>query len=115
MFKSDIGGIVEHVRELHAARPREQFRFLQGWQVADITVDGMHALADLGSFIKTGRGWGRQRKTCQRGAKVLQPQRQPASLEAGMSGKENPFSAPKIRRHFQTFQGAWPLAQSSSR
>ena len=48
-------------------------------------------------------------------AQALQPQRQPASLEAGVAGEKDFFPTPEFRFHVQTFQGALPELHKASR
>src|SRR3954471_10519420 len=59
----------------------------------------------------------RQRDPGHSGAQFLEPEREPAPFEAGMSGHENATSSVDAANvsHAQRFHGACPDAQSSSR
>ena len=49
------------------------------------------------------------------GAQALEPQAQPAALEAGVPGHEHSARAPERRVGYHVFHGACPVAQRSSR
>ena len=88
---------------------------LHGGQVTDIADDRGHAFGNAGLRKQTGLGGGGQGVACDLRSHLLQPERQPASLEAGVAGQEDAFAAPELRIHAHTFQGAWPVLHSSSR
>ena len=67
---------------------------------------------DPGLLKQTGIGRRGQRIAMHLRAQPFQPQAQPRSLEAGMSGDKHPAAAVNIAKH-QRFQGAWPLSHIS--
>ena len=73
-----------------------------------------HALANPCHLEQAGIGGGLQRIAGDFGTQALQPQRQPAALEAGWPVRKTRLPRQKCRVHCQTFQGALPLAHSSS-
>ncbi len=85
--------------------------------VADPVVDG---LLDAGGVEEHRIGIGRERVAVDVGAQVAQPQRQPAPLEPGVAGEEDPLAGVGAGEvlaggcgHHQVFQGAFPLAHRS--
>ncbi len=85
--------------------------------VAQVADDGVHARGDFGLAEKT-RVCGRiERVAGKVRAEMLQPQRKPASLEAGVPGEKNVLACPESAcgHGYQTFHGARPLRHRSSR
>ena len=87
-------------------------RVLERSRVANVALDMGDQLGEarLGEEARVGRG---KREAGDVGAELVQPQRQPAALEAGMTGDQHAAAAPGIAFH-QHFHGA-PLAHNSSR
>lgn len=88
---------------------------LQFGQVTDIPDDTGHAFANISNFEQARVGRRRQCITHHVGTHGLQPERQPTALEAGVAGQQDAFAIPKCWIHDQTFHGALPDCQNSSR
>jgi len=88
---------------------------LQGRLVAHIANDRDHAIRDAGFFKQARRGVRCQRKTGDLRAHRLQPQRNPAAFETGMTRQKDALTLPKCAVHSHTFHGALPDCQSSSK
>ena len=87
--------------------------------VAEVGDAMVHAIADVGDVEQRRRGQRCQRNAAYRCAHRLQPQRQPAPLEAGVAGQQDASALPERGLgpgiHAQVFHGALPEAHSSSR
>ena len=89
--------------------------------IADIRDVVRYAARNLREVEKAWIGLRCERKPVDIRAHFGEPERGPASLEAGMPGQQNALSSPEtgVRQpadaHFQIFHGALPLAQRPSR
>lgn len=87
-------------------------------QVADIGDVVIDQIADPRRLEQAWIGRRRQRQTRDLGPELMQPERQPATLEAGMAGDEDTPSLPAgrpDRAAHQTFHGASSRLHRSSR
>ena len=100
----------------------------QGVGVTDVDAAVLQLASQIqGSQIEgieeAGAGVGGEGHAGDAGTKLEQPQRQPAALEAGVAGEQHAPAGPEGRvraatragHQLQSFQGAWPLSQRSSR
>ena len=83
--------------------------------IADIEANVAHG--QLQQIPVVGPGLRVQRNACKLCAKLMQPQGKPTAFEAGMAGHQHASSGVSAAEslHVQTFQGARPAAQRSSR
>src|SRR5438105_248224 len=85
-------------------------RLADGVQVTEIALDVPHGFSDPRHLEERRLRVGRQRESVDRSAQLAQPEREPAALEARVSGEQDPLPAV---RAYHVFQGAWPLFHAS--
>ena len=71
------------------------YRRLQAREVANVRANGADGVCDLRLFEQARLGWRVERVSGHVGSESIQPQREPASLEAGMSGEEHFAASPE--------------------
>ena len=87
-------------------------------EVANVSEQRNHVAVNGSRIEKVRTRFGRESETNEMGSQDLEPGREPAAFEPGMSGDKNFLAAIKRSegiRHHQAFHGALPLAHSASR
>jgi hypothetical protein len=76
--------------------------------VADVALDVKDTIADAGDLEQIRSGSGSEAEARDFGPEFLEPQDEPAALEAGMAGDENPaaFIGSRSAQGFHTAHGA---------
>ena len=98
----------------HLLRARRIYQRCQRRQIADVGEMMVLAAPGAKQVIKRRLGLGRAGNARHLRPQAFQPQTEPATLEAGMTGDEDAAAGPESG-HVQTFQGAAPAFHISSR
>ena len=106
---------MEH--HLRLCPQRQSLEGLKIGEITDLVLPGLTSGPGLGELAEqVGFRFGLQGVGPHLRPQLLQPQQQPAALEAGVTGEQHPPTSPERGiQHHHTFQGAFASAQSSSR